>query len=157
MKLSALAVLLFLPLLVSCANKGQTGTAAKTAAPEKTAVAETAAAVPAGQTIGHKTEVTLASAAVGTLAGTIIGQAMDKYDRKQLNHIYERGTSNQRSCWLNPDTGNQYSVTPDPAYQNPATRRVCRRAQIEANIKVKQEKAVATACRDDDGHWELQQ
>lgn len=133
-------------LLSSCANKAQTGTAGGAAA-----------GAIAGQAIGHNTEATLIGAAAGTMLGAIVGKEMDKYDREQLNHNYERGISNQRSSWVNPDTGNQYSVTPEPAYQNSNTRRVCRRAEIEAFIKGKPEKIFCTACRDEAGHWELQQ
>ena len=43
-----------------------------------------------GQAIGHNTEATLIGAAVGGLLGYIIGNEMDKYDREQLNHVYEQ-------------------------------------------------------------------
>jgi surface antigen len=82
---------------------------------------------------------------------------MDKYDRQQLDHMYERGVSNQRSTWVNPDTGNQYTVTPQPAYQEPSSRRVCRRAEIEAIIDGRPERTYSTACRNEYGQWELQQ
>ena len=100
---------------------------------------------------------TLIGAAVGTMLGYIVGSEMDKYDRQQLDHMYERGVSNQRSTWVNPDTGNQYTVTPQPAYQEPSSRRVCRRAEIEAIIDGRPERTYSTACRNEYGQWELQQ
>ncbi len=146
MKYVSVLALLFLLLLASCANRGQTG-----------AVGGAAAGALIGQAIGHNTEGTLIGAAVGTMLGYIVGSEMDKYDRQQLDHMYERGVSNQRSSWVNPDTGNQYTVTPQPAYQEPSSRRVCRRAEIEAIIDGRPERTYSTACRNEYGQWELQQ
>lgn len=145
MKYVSVLALLFLLLLASCANRAQTG-----------AVGGAAAGALIGQAIGHNTGGTLIGAAVGTMLGYIVGSEMDKYDRQQLDHMYERGVSNQRSTWVNPDTGNQYTVTPQPAYQEPSSRRVCRRAEIEAIIDGRPERTYSTACRNEYGQWELQ-
>ncbi len=145
MKYLSVLALLFLLLLTSCANKAQTG-----------AAGGAAAGALIGQAIGHNTGGTLIGAAVGTMLGYIVGNEMDKYDRQQLNHMYERGVSNQRSSWVNPDTGNQYTVTPQPAYQEPSSRKVCRRAEIEAVIDGRPERTYSTACRNEYGQWELQ-
>jgi surface antigen len=109
-----------------------------------------------GQAIGHNTEATLIGAAVGTMLGYIVGNEMDKYDREQLNHVYERGVSGQTATWTNPDKGNQFMVTPQPAYKGPDNR-ICRKAEVTAIIDGKEEKSYTTACRDDYGHWQLQQ
>ena len=146
MKYVSVLALLFLMLLASCANRAQTG-----------AVGGAAAGALIGQAIGHNTGGTLIGAAVGTMLGYIVGSEMVKYDRQQLDHMYERGVSNQRSSWVNPDTGNQYTVTPQPAYQEPSSRRVCRRAEIEAVIDGRPERTYSTACRNEYGQWELQQ
>lgn len=146
MKYVSILALLFLMLLASCANRAQTG-----------AAGGAAAGALIGQAIGHNTGGTLIGAAVGTMLGYIVGSEMDKYDRQQLDHMYERGVSNQRSTWVNPDTGNQYTVTPQPAYQEPSSRRVCRRAEIEAVIDGRPERTYSTACRNEYGQWELQQ
>ena len=146
MKYVSVLALLFLLLLASCANRAQTG-----------AAGGAAAGALIGQAIGHNTGGTLIGAAVGTMLGYIVGSEMDKYDRQQLDHMYERGVSNQRSSWVNPDTGNQYTVTPQPAYQEPSSRRVCRRAEIEAIIDGRPERTYSTACRNEYGQWELQQ
>nr|WP_321466275.1 glycine zipper domain-containing protein [uncultured Desulfobulbus sp.] len=137
--------LVLLVSLSSCATKGQTG-----------AVGGAAAGALIGQAIGHNTGATLIGAAVGSMLGYIVGNEMDKYDREQLNHSYERGVSYQHSTWVNPDTGNQYSVTPQPAYQNPNTNRYCRRAEIDAVIDGKPQRTYSTACRDEYGSWQLQ-
>lgn len=136
-------------LLASCANsnmtKGQQG-----------ALGGAAGGALVGQIIGHNTEATLIGMAVGTMLGYIVGNEMDKYDRQQLNHVYERGVSGNTSAWINPDTNNQYRVTPQPAYTAPSGNSVCRKAEIQAVIDGKQETTYATACRDEYGHWQLQ-
>lgn len=108
----------------------------------------------AGQAIGHNTEATLIGTLVGTLVGYMIGNEMDKYDRQQLNHVYERGVSGQTSSWRNPDSGHMYSVTPTPAVTRAGDP--CRDAQIEAIIDGKRETTYTTACRDYNGQWILQ-
>ncbi len=109
-----------------------------------------------GQAIGHNTEATLIGAAIGSMLGYMVGNEMDKYDRQQLNHVYERGISGQTNAWRNPDSGNSYQVTPQPAYINPKTTQPCRKAEIQAIIDGKQETTYTTACRDENGHWQLQ-
>jgi surface antigen len=141
---SIVAALLVLLFTSSCATKGQTG-----------ALGGAAAGGLIGQAIGHSTGATLIGVAVGGMLGYIVGNEMDKYDREQLNNVYERGGSNQRSTWVNPDSGNRYAVTPQPAYQT-ANHQVCRRAEISATIDGKPQRTYSTACRNDYGDWELQ-
>ncbi|RUM41409.1 MAG: hypothetical protein DSY80_08875 [Desulfocapsa sp.] len=109
-----------------------------------------------GQAIGHNTEATLIGAVAGGLLGYIIGNEMDKYDREQLNHVYERGVSGQADSWRNPDNGNSYRVTPQPAYSNGSSGQPCRKAEIQSIIDGRQETVYTTACRDRNGHWQLQ-
>ena len=139
------AALLSLLALSSCANNAQTG-----------ALGGTAAGALIGQAIGHNTGATLIGAAVGGGLGYMIGNEMDKHDRERLNNVYERSPSNQPTAWSNPDNGHQYTVTPQPAYQNPTNNRTCRRAEIEAVIDGKRERTYSTACRNGSGEWELQ-
>jgi len=145
MKFFSMLSLLFLLFLSSCANKAQTG-----------ALGGAAGGALIGQAIGHSTGATLIGAAVGAGLGYMIGNDMDKNDRSRLNNVYERGTSNRRSTWSNPDSGRQYAVTPQPAYQDQASNRTCRKAEIEAVIDGKQERTYSTACRNYNGEWELQ-
>lgn len=147
MKPIQIIAILALFLLTSCANmnKAQTG-----------AVGGAGAGALIGQAIGHNTEATLIGMAVGTMLGYIVGNEMDKYDRQQLNHVYERGVSGQTTGWVNPDKGIQYEVTPQPAYTNQEDR-PCRKAEITALIDGKQQKTYTTACRDNNGHWQIQQ
>lgn len=146
MKRSILVVALVALLASSCASvdKAQTG-----------AVGGAAGGALLGQIIGHDTEATLLGAAIGGLLGYIVGNEMDKYDRAQLNRTYESTPSYTTNTWVNPDTGREYSVTPQPAYRD-AENRDCRKAEIEAIIDGKKEITEAVACREN-GRWVLQQ
>ncbi len=145
-------ILLLLPLIVigvsSCANytKGQQGAG----------IGGLSGAL-LGQAIGRNTEATLIGAAVGTMLGYIVGNEMDKFDRRELNQAYEYGPSGQTTSWQNPDNGNRYQVIPQPAYTQPLQpQRPCRRAEILATIDGKTERTYTTACRNNAGQWELQ-
>ena len=135
--------------LASCANtnltKGQQG-----------AVMGAAGGALAGQAIGRNTEATLIGTAVGTMLGYIVGNEMDKYDRTQLNQAYETGPSGQPVAWVNPDSGSNYQVVPQPAYQNSSNNQVCRQAEITATIDGQPKKTMTTACRNDQGQWVIQ-
>lgn len=147
MKIFNVAVIVCLTLfLTSCnhqLNKGQSG-----------AAMGAAGGAIVGQAIGHNTEATLIGALVGTLVGYMVGNEMDKYDRQQLNHVYERGVSGNTSSWTNPDSGHVYNVTPSPATTSASGP--CREAQIDAIIGGKRETTYTTACRDYNGQWVLQ-
>ena len=145
-----LPVVLSLSLLLSsCAGNGS---------PNKAGVGAAGGAAGGaliGQAIGHNTEATLIGAAIGTMLGYMVGNEMDKYDREQLNHVYERGVSGQSNAWRNPDNGNQFIVTPQPAYSNPVTHQPCRQATIQSIIDGKSQTVYTTACRDNNGRWQL--
>ena len=145
MKYLNILALIALLALSACATRSQSGAA----------IGGAVGAI-AGQAIGHNTECTLIGAGVGTMLGYLIGNEMDKYDRQQLDHMYERGVSNQTSSWVNPDTGYQYAVTPHPAYQQSGSNRWCRKAEIDSWIDGRKETVLTTACRNANGQWEIQ-
>ncbi|MFQ5465441.1 MAG: glycine zipper domain-containing protein [Thermodesulfobacteriota bacterium] len=143
-----LALVLSLGLLVSgCATKAQSGAG----------IGALAGAVVGSQLgpSGNRGENAIIGAALGAFLGYAIGNEMDKYDRTQLNQVYETGRSNTTTKWVNPDTGNRYRVTPKAAYKGPEGR-PCREARIDATVNGKPETVVSTACRASDGMWELQ-
>jgi surface antigen len=141
-----LVILILAFLCSSClTTKGQQG-----------AVGGAAGGAILGSLIGGDRESLLIGAAIGGLVGYIVGNEMDKYDREQLNKSYESSPSYEKSSWVNPDTGNEYSVTPQPAYQDTTYDRVCRKAEIEAVIDGKKEITEAVACREN-GRWVIQQ
>ncbi len=63
----------------------------------------------------HRGRNAAIGAVVGGLIGYAVGNEMDKYDRAQVNNTFETYPSGQTASWVNPDSGNQYAVTPQPA------------------------------------------
>jgi surface antigen len=108
-----------------------------------------------GQVIGGTTEATLLGGAIGGVLGYIVGDRMEKNDRARLNEALETSPSYETSTWSNPDTGNQFTVIPEPAYEGPEANLVCRNVQILAEVDGRTEQTEAVACRQD-GRWILQ-
>ncbi|MCK5404350.1 MAG: glycine zipper 2TM domain-containing protein [Desulfobulbaceae bacterium] len=146
MKKQILLVIIVSFLASSCvANKAQQGT-----------VGGAAGGALLGQMIGKDTEGTLIGAAVGALLGYMVGNEMDKADRVRMNDAFEYNPTNSSSSWVNPDSGNSYTVTPQRTYTERQTNRDCREAEILTTIDGKAEKTYTTACRDQSGRWVLQ-
>lgn len=95
---------------------------------------------------------------IGTLAGTAIGgsigQSMDETDRMKTTHSLETVRTGVPSRWQNPDTGNNYTVTPTRTYESEGAP--CREYTIDAVIGGKREEVYGTACRQPDGSWKTQ-
>lgn len=106
--------------------------------------------------VGHDLEVILRKSAKDNDLTLLIRDKMDRYDREQINHVFERGLSGQTASWTNPDLGNQYRVTPLPAYQTIGNS-VCRKAQIEAMLSGNGQRMIinSKACRTNNGHWRI--
>ena len=64
-----------------------------------------------GSQVGRGHGRTLATI-VGTLAGGAVGRSMDETDCLKTAHSLESVRTGVPSAWRNPDTGNQYTVTP---------------------------------------------
>ncbi|MCI5221866.1 MAG: hypothetical protein D3924_04145 [Candidatus Electrothrix sp. AR4] len=145
MKWACIAAIFSIFLLVSCAPAKRKKIRTTDKATERIAI---------DQAVGHETEVVLRSASADSILNRIVRMEMDKYDREQLNHIYERGVSGQISSWTNPEQESQYQVTPQPAYQARGNQ-VCRKAEIRAmvNSNGKVEKINTIACREKNGQW----
>jgi len=92
---------------------------------------------------------------VGTLAGAAIGgsvgQSMDQTDRLKAAHSLETVRTGVPSSWRNPDTGNQYSVTPTRTYES--SQGPCREYTLDARVGGRPETVYGTACRQTDGTW----
>lgn len=141
---NALVLCLLAFALVSCATKAQTG-----------AGIGAAAGAIAGQAIGHNTEATLIGAVVGGLLGYAVGNEIDKADQARITAAYETVPDNRSSQWVNPNSGNQFEVTPRRTYYNDANY-PCREAEILVTIDGKPEKMKQIACRDQNGNWVAQ-
>jgi surface antigen len=106
---------------------------------------------------GHH-DARTAAIIIGTLAGAAIGgsvgRSMDDVDRLKTSHTLESVRTGVSSSWRNPDSGNQYSVTPTRTYEVAAGP--CREYVINATVGGKPEQVYGTACRQADGSWKTQ-
>lgn len=85
-----------------------------------------------------------AGAVAGALIGGQIGQSMDRQDRQ---YVYQALDTNRSTSWVNPNTGNQYTVTPT------STSGYCREYRTTAVINGKTQNIYGKACRQPDGSW----
>lgn len=97
--------------------------------------------------------------AVATIAGTILGgyiggnlgKTMDENDRYRANSALESTPTHSTSRWQNPDSGNEYAVTPTRTYYEDT--QPCREYTTEAWIDGRKQTIYGTACRQADGSW----
>ena len=109
-----------------------------------------------GSTIGGGTGRTVAIVA-GTFAGMLIGGhiggKMDEADKLRAEKALEDNQTGQKTTWKNPDSGNQYTVTPTKTYE--ASGAPCRDFTVDANVDGKADTVKGTACRTADGTWKV--
>ena len=95
---------------------------------------------------------------VGTLAGAAIGgtvgRSMDDTDRMKTALSLENVRTGVNSSWKNPDTGNEYTVTPTRTYDTDSGP--CREYTAEAIVDGRRQNVYGTACRQADGSWRTQ-
>jgi surface antigen len=107
-----------------------------------------------GSTIGGGTGRTVAIVA-GTVAGALIGghigQKMDEADRLKAAQALENTPTGQPTSWKNPDSGDQYTMTPTRTYESSGGP--CRDFTVNATVDGKPEKVQGSACRQADGSW----
>jgi surface antigen len=107
-----------------------------------------------GSTIGGGTGRTVAIVAgtvAGGLLGSHIGKRMDEADRIKAARALEATRTGETATWRNPDSGNQYAMTPTKTYES--INGPCRDFTMNATVDGKPEKVEGTACRQDDGSW----
>ncbi|BAU49687.1 hypothetical protein SVA_3139 [Sulfurifustis variabilis] len=100
------------------------------------------------------TAAIIAGTIAGAMIGGAIGRSMDETDRLKTAATLETVRTGVPSTWRNPDTGNQYAVTPTKTYETASGP--CREYTIDAVIGGKKEKIYGTACRQPDGSWKVQ-
>jgi surface antigen len=104
---------------------------------------------------GHgRTAAIIAGTLAGAALGGAVGKSMDEVDRMKTAATLENVRTGVSSTWHNPDTGNQYTVTPTETYETSAGP--CREYTVDAVIGGKPEKVYGTACRQADGSWKIQ-
>lgn len=104
---------------------------------------------------GHgRTAAIIAGSILGAILGKEVGKSMDRTDELMAAHVLEVNKTGQSSTWINPDTQNQVTVTPERTYQKP-TGQYCREYQTQVVVGGKTEQAYGTACRQPDGSWKI--
>ena len=96
---------------------------------------------------------------LGTLAGSMIGrhigESMDDTDRMYTARTLNDAKTGQSTTWVNPDNGNQYTVTPTRTIEQ--TSGPCREFRLDANVGGQNDQEVyGTACLQADGSWLVQ-
>ena len=105
---------------------------------------------------GHgRTAATVGCAIAGGFIGGSIGRSMDETDRLKAQHSLETSRTDEPASWHNPDTGNDYTVTPTRTYQSD-TGRYCREYTTGVIVNGKREKAYGPACRQPGGSWKVE-
>jgi surface antigen len=99
-----------------------------------------------------RTAAILGGTVIGAIVGGNIGQAMDRTDYLHTQGALETARAGAPVTWVNPDTGNNYSVTPTRTYQT-ETGQYCREFTTWGWIGGHEERLYGTACRMPDGSW----
>lgn len=110
-----------------------------------------------GSTIGGgrgQTATTIGGALLGGLLGGGIGKSMDATDEIHASQTLESNRTNQASAWVNPDTGNEFSLTPTRTYES-SSGETCREYDTVVDIDGRKQRAHGTACRQPDGSWQI--
>jgi surface antigen len=100
-----------------------------------------------------RTAAIIAGTLVGAAIGGHIGRSLDEHDRMKMAQTLETSPTHQATSWRNPDTGNDYTMTPVKTYEQQGTP--CREYTLDAMIGGQPEKVYGTACRQADGSWRV--
>jgi surface antigen len=103
----------------------------------------------------------IAGAAAGTLLGAFLGNEAGKsldradtlYASRAEAQALEYAPAGSATPWRNPDTGSYGTVTPVHTYETAGG--YCREFQHKAKIGGRTEQVWGTACRSDDGSWQV--
>ncbi len=97
---------------------------------------------------------TMVGAVAGAAIGGSIGRSMDESDQLKAAHAFENVRTGVPTSWVNPDTRNEYTVTPTRTFDS--STGPCREYTMEAIIGGEVEEIYGTACRQPDGSWKIQ-
>jgi len=97
---------------------------------------------------------------IGTMAGSMIGrhigQTMDDVDRMKTAETLNNNRTGQSTTWTNPDTGEEYTVTPTRTFEESSGP--CREFELDATVGGERGQTVnGTACLQADGSWKIVQ
>lgn len=100
-----------------------------------------------------KTLATIAGVIVGASIGNNVGASMDEADRYCAGQAFVHAQDNQPVAWTNPDTRQQYTVIPRSTYNRNGD--YCRDYTSNVIVNGKQDQVTGTACKDDNGNWQI--
>ena len=101
-----------------------------------------------------KTLATIAGVIVGASIGSNVGASMDEADRYCAGQAFVHAKDNQPVAWTNPDTQQEYTVTPNRSYtQN--NGRYCRDYTSNVTVNGRQDQVTGTACKNENGNWQI--
>lgn len=109
-----------------------------------------------GHIAGEDAEAALIGAGIGGTLGYMVGNEMDKYDRRQINKTLESTPDKRSTNWENPNTGNRYKAT--PLETNTSGSRPTREIKIKADTDGDgrfDETTYADARRKPNGKWKI--
>lgn len=111
-----------------------------------------------GEGSGRTVSIAL-GAGLGALLGNEVGRRLSKLDHKMananLNKTLESSESDEGSSWSNPKTGNTGTATAGEPYEQASNGRDCRDFETTVYTEDGEHIANGTACRNDDGSWEV--
>jgi surface antigen len=94
---------------------------------------------------------TLIGAAVGAAVGADVGRQLDEQDRQEAAYALESAPTGESHAWVNPDSGQRYTVRPMRTYEGPEGP--CRDFVLLTTIDGEPAEIDGTACRAPDGTW----
>lgn len=110
----------------------------------------------AGSQVGEgsgQTVATVAGALIGAVVGERLGARMEEDDRRYTAQVLEENRTGETASWENPDTGNEFEVTPVETFED--SGRPCREFEFRVETDNGSDVEERTACREADGTWEI--
>jgi surface antigen len=110
----------------------------------------------AGSQVGEgsgQTVATIAGALIGAVVGERIGARMEDDDEQYTALALEENETGETAAWENPDTGNEFWVTPTETFED--SGRPCREFEFRVETEDGEDEQERTACRNSDGTWEI--
>lgn len=101
-----------------------------------------------------RTAAIIVGTMVGANIGGAVGRSMDDTDRLNANLALENVRTGVATTWRNPDTANEYALTPTRTYETGSGP--CREYTVDAKVGGSTEQVYGTACRQPDGSWRIQ-
>ena len=103
-----------------------------------------------GSEVGDGTTGTVVGGVLGAVLGREVGRRLDEGDEENAVRALE---NNEPVTWADEDTGEQYTVNPTDTFERDG--RVCRQYTTTVRIEGEPQRASGTACKRDDGSWEV--